>query len=56
MNRLLLDKLSDALDHKKRHFVTNLLQEMKREKLIQVDGATRGAFWRLYKTDGKLSD
>jgi ATP-dependent DNA helicase RecG len=57
LNRLLLDKLSDALDHKqKRHFVTNLLQEMKREKLIQVDGATRGAFWRLYKTDGKLSD
>lgn len=57
LNRLLLDKLSDALDHKqKRHFVTNLLQEMKREKLIQVDGATRGAFWRLYKTDEKLSD
>lgn len=57
LNRLLLDKLSDALDHKqKRHFVTNLLQEMKREKLIQVDGATRGAFWRLYKTGENLSD
>ncbi|MEO7864035.1 MAG: RNA-binding domain-containing protein [Nitrospirales bacterium] len=57
LNRLLLDKLSNALDHKqKRHFVTNLLQEMKREKLIQVDGATRGAFWRLYKTGENLSD
>ena len=40
----------------KRHFVTNLLQEMKREKLIQVDGATRGAFWRLYKADENLPD
>jgi len=57
MNRLLVDKISDALDHKqKRHFITNLLQEMKREKLIQVDGATRGAFWRLYKTDEKKAD
>lgn len=54
LNRLLLDKLSDALDDKqKRHFITNLLQEMKREKVIQVDGATRGAFWRLYKTNEK---
>lgn len=57
INRLLLDKLSDALNEKqKRHFVTNLLQEMKREKLIQVDGATRGAFWRLYKTQEKPPD
>lgn len=57
MNQLLLNKVSDALDRKqKRHFVTNLLQEMKREKLIQVDGATRGAFWRLYKTDEKKLD
>jgi ATP-dependent DNA helicase RecG len=54
INRLLLDKLSDVLDDKqKRYFITNLLQEMKREKLIQVDGATRGAFWRLYKTNAK---
>ncbi len=56
INRLLLDKLSDALDDKqKQHFITNLLQEMKRETLIQVDGATRGAFWRLYKTNKKDS-
>ena len=57
LNRLLLDKVSDALDSKrKRNFITNLLQEMKREKLIDVDGATRGAFWRLYKTDEKKLD
>lgn len=54
LNRLLLDKLSDALaDKQKRYFITNLLQEMKREKIIQVDGATRGAFWRLCKTNEK---
>ncbi len=57
LNRLLLDKISDVLEDKqKRHFITNLLQEMKREKLIQVDGATRGAFWRLYKTEEKTLD
>jgi ATP-dependent DNA helicase RecG len=53
INQLLLDKLSDALDvEQKRHFVTNLLQEMKREKLVDVDGVTRGAQWRLYKIEG----
>jgi len=57
INQLLLDKLSDALaSEQKRHFVTNLLQEMKREKLIEVDGATRGAQWRLYKTEGNRPD
>ncbi len=52
LNRLLLDKISDALDHKqKRYFITNLLQEMKKEKLIQPDGATRGAVWTLHKAN-----
>lgn len=56
INQLLLDKLSDALDgEQKRHFVTNLLQEMKREKLIDLDGSTRGAEWRLYKTEKNRS-
>ncbi|MGH7782880.1 MAG: ATP-binding protein, partial [Candidatus Binatia bacterium] len=50
IDQLLLNKLSDALDaRQKRHFATNLLQEMKRERLIEVGGATRGAQWRLYK-------
>ena len=57
INQLLLDKLSHALDGKqKRHFITNLLQEMKRGKVIDVDGATRGAEWRLYKTQDNRPD
>jgi hypothetical protein len=52
-----IDKLSDALDGiQKRHFVTNLLQEMKRERSIDLDGATRGTQWRLYKTESNLTD
>ena len=39
-----------------RHFVTNLLQEMKRERSIDLDGATRGAQWRLYKAESNLTD
>jgi ATP-dependent DNA helicase RecG len=50
-NQLLLDKISDALsDKQKRQFVTNLLQEMRREKSVYPDGVTRGAKWRLCKT------
>ncbi len=45
-----MDKLSDALDdNQKRHFVTNLLQELRRKQVVRPDGATRGAKWRLYK-------
>ncbi len=48
LDKLLLDKISDALDSKQRKvFVTNLLQEMRRDEQIEVDGTTRGAFWRL---------
>lgn len=52
LDQLLMDKLSDALDDKqKRHFVTNLLQDLRRKRVVQPDGATRGAKWRLYKAD-----
>ncbi len=52
LDQLLMDKLSDALDDKqKRHFVTNLLQELRRNGVVWPDGATRGAKWRLYKAD-----
>lgn len=52
LDQLLMDKLSDALDNKqKRHFVTNLLQGLRRENMIRPSGATRSAKWRLYKTD-----
>jgi ATP-dependent DNA helicase RecG len=54
LDQLLKEKLSDALDEKqKRNFVTNLLQELKREKVIQVEGATRGAKWTLYKPESE---
>ncbi|TWU02223.1 RNA-binding domain-containing protein [Stieleria varia] len=52
IDRLLQDKLSDALDEKqKKQFVTNLLQEMKRDGTVVADGTTRWAKWRMSKTD-----
>ncbi|MEK6284360.1 MAG: RNA-binding domain-containing protein [Acidobacteriota bacterium] len=57
MDRLLVEKLSDVLDEmQKRNFVTNLLQEMKREKLVRPQGATRAAKWVLYKTGDEADD
>lgn len=50
IDRLLKDKLSDALDaQQQKQFVTNLLQEMKRERTITPDGTTRWAKWRMSK-------
>ena len=50
LDRLLKDKLSDALDgDQKKKFVTNLLQEMKRDGTIAPDGTTRWAKWRMSK-------
>lgn len=51
-DRLLLDKISDALaPEQKRHFITNLLQEMRRKGIIRpVEGKRgKGAQWELYK-------
>ncbi|MCR4299322.1 MAG: putative DNA binding domain-containing protein [Gallionella sp.] len=54
LDQLLMDKLSDTLDDKqKRHFVTNLLQELRRKRVVRPDGVTRGAKWRLYKADSR---
>ena len=48
IDRLLEDKLSDALDkQQKKYFVTNLLQEMKRQGRIQPSGATRWVKWKM---------
>jgi ATP-dependent DNA helicase RecG len=45
---LLLAKLSDALDEdQKKNFIQNLLQAMRREGLLVVEGTTRWAKWRL---------
>ena len=52
IDRLLQDKLSDALDERqKKQFVTNLLQEMKRDGAVVADGTTRWAKWRMSKPD-----
>jgi ATP-dependent DNA helicase RecG len=52
IDRLLQDKLSDALDEKqKKQFVTNLLQEMKRDGTVAPDGTTRWAKWRMSRPD-----
>ena len=55
-DNLLLMKLSDALiDEQKKHFVTNLLQEMRREGIIRPSGGKRGkgAKWELYNNTSK---
>ena len=50
LDKLLLEKLSDALDrNQKKGVVTNLLQDMKKAGLIFPDGSTRWAKWRLSK-------
>ena len=54
-DKLMLDKISDALSQaQKRNFVTNLLQEMRRERMIRpVKGKRgKGAQWELYKSRG----
>ena len=48
IDKLLLDKLSDALsDEQKENFVTNLLQEMRKDGTIRAEGTKRWATWRL---------
>ena len=57
-HKLLLGKLSDALDDvQKKNVITNLLQEMRREAIIQpVEGKRgKGAKWELYKPRGEGS-
>ena len=52
LDKLLVEKLSEALtDKQKRNFITNLLQEMRRGRIIQpVKGKRgRGTEWELYK-------
>lgn len=54
LDGLLLEKLSDALDgQQKKRYITNLLQEMKKEGHIFPDGTTRWAKWRISKTGAK---
>lgn len=49
-DKLLMNKISDALDSsQKKNFITNLLQEMRREGIIVPMGPTRWAEWVLSK-------
>jgi len=57
-DKLLFKKLSDAqTNEQKNNFITNLLQEMRREGIIQPVGGKRGqgAKWELYNGDPKGS-
>ena len=50
-DRLLIKNLSEVLNsEQKRNFITNLLQEMRRDMIIQpIKGKRgRGAKWQLY--------
>lgn len=57
LDLLLMDKISDALNaDQKKQFVTNLLQEMRREGLIEPSGTTRWAKWVKSKVGRKNSN
>ena len=50
IDKLLLAKLSDALNEdQKRTFIMNLLQQMRRKRLVTVRGKGPGALWELHK-------
>jgi len=52
IDRLLLDRLSDALDETQRKtFIMNLLQDMRKAELIDSDGRGAGSIWQLHSTD-----
>jgi len=56
-DQLLMDKISDALDDaQKKHVITNLLQEMRREGIIKPQGTTRWANWFLSKAPSDSSN
>lgn len=52
IDRLLLDRLSDALDETQRKtFIMNLLQDMRKAELIDTEGRGAGSIWQLHSTD-----
>jgi ATP-dependent DNA helicase RecG len=51
IDKLLLAKLSDALDEKqKRNFIMNLLQELRRSGTVKVSGKGPGSIWELHNS------
>jgi len=56
INKLLMNKISDALrDDQKKNFITNLLQEMRRNGTIEPFGKSKGAKWIMSKSASKSS-
>jgi ATP-dependent DNA helicase RecG len=54
IDRFLINKISDALtDEQKKNFIRNLLQEMKRDLIIEPKGKTRWAKWALSNPSSK---
>jgi ATP-dependent DNA helicase RecG len=50
LDALIMDKLSDALGPiQRKHFITNLLQEMRLESLVCLNGTTRWGKWVISK-------
>ena len=57
IDKLLIDKLSDALDEdQKRNFITNLLQEMRKDGVLDREGANRWSKWHLHKASSEPVD
>ncbi|MCM2371080.1 RNA-binding domain-containing protein [Aporhodopirellula aestuarii] len=54
IDRLLLDRLSDALDETQRKtFIMNLLQDMRKAELIDSEGRGAGSVWQLHSSGTK---
>lgn len=57
IDKLLIDKLSDVLDEdQKRNFITNLLQEMRKDGVLDREGANRWSKWHLHKPPAESED
>ncbi len=57
IDRLLLDRLSDALDETQRKtFLMNLLQDMRKAELIDNEGRGAGSVWQLHSSGKKVED
>jgi len=54
IDRFLINKISDALsEEQKKNYIRNLLQEMRRDLIIEPKGGTRWAKWALSKSSPK---
>lgn len=57
IDRLLLDRLSNALDETQRKtFLMNLLQDLRKAELIDSEGRGAGSVWKLHSASMKRED